>query len=166
MSEPVTIDLKNATIWFKDGGTPTPTELEIYLDEGNLRYTRTRNIEYRKNRGLLDHTRAGDEEPMEVELEARFNTLKSRSGDPITITEFLEQEGAGSALVTVGGACEPFAIDIEVRVDQKCGTTEDEIIVFGEFRFEKIGGDFKAGQLSITGKCNSVKPVATLSTFP
>lgn len=162
MAEPVVLDLKNATVYFIDG---TPTKLEVKLDEGNLTYTRRRNIEYRKNRGILDTVREGDQEPMEVSLECRFNALKSSSGDPITITEFLEQEGAGSSLVSTGGECEPYAVDIHVELNVNCGTTEDEIFKFEEFRFEEIGGDFKAGTLSISGKCNRVKPSSERTTL-
>lgn len=165
MAEPVTLDLKEGTIYFLDGAT-TPATLEVHLDDGNLQYTRRRNIEYKKDRGLLDHTREGDQEPMDVSLECRFNALKSQSGNPITLTEFLEREGAGSSLVTTGGACEPYAIDIHVQLNRNCGTTQDEIFKFEEFRFEEIGGDFKAGTLSITGKCNRVKPSSELTTLP
>lgn len=164
MPEPVTMDLKKAKIYFLDGAT-SPTKLEVHVDEGNLTYTRRRNIEYRKDRGLLDHVREGDEEPMDVSLEARFNAVKSQTGNPITLTEFLEQEGAGSSLVTTGGPCEPYSIDIHVEIDQDCGTTSDEIVKFEEFRFEEIGGDFRAGTLSITGKCNRVKPTSELTTL-
>lgn len=165
MPEPATIDLKQATLLFVDGNTTTPETLELKLDDGNLTYTRRRNIEYRKDRGLLDSTREGDEEPMDVSLECRFSAIKSQSGNAITVTEFLEREGAGSSLITTGGACEPYAIDIHVQLDRDCGTTQDEIIKFEEFRFEEIGGDFKAGTLSITGKCNRVKPVSELTTL-
>ena len=81
------------------------------------------------------------------------------------MTEFLEREGAGSSLTTTGAACDPFAIDIHVEVDRDCGTTQDEIMKFKQFRFEEIGGDFRAGTLSISGKCNKVKPESELTTL-
>ena len=165
MPEPVTVDLKEATLKFIDGNTTTPEELVLKLDDGNLTYTRRRNMEYRKDRGILDTVREGDQEPMDVSLECRFAALKSQSGNNITITEFLEREGAGSSLYTTGGACEPYAIDIHVELDRDCGTTQDEIMKFEEFRFEEIGGDFKAGTLSISGKCNRLKPTSELTTL-
>lgn len=164
MAEPVTMDLKECTIKLVDGAG-TPVTLTIKIDDGNLSYTRRKNIEYRKDRGLLDSVREGDQEPMDLSIEARFNAIKSQSGNPITITEFLEQEGAGSALVTTGGTCEPYAIDVQVEVNRDCGTTNDEILTFSEFRFEEIGGDFKAGTLSISGKCNALKPTSVLTTL-
>jgi hypothetical protein len=166
MAEPVAFDLKKAILYFIDGNVTAPVKLEFKMDEGTLTYTRRKNIEYRKERGLLDTVREGDQEPMDVSIEGRFSAVKSHASNVLTPIEFLEQEGAGTVLLTVGGACEPYAIDVVLEVNQDCGTTPDEIITFGEFRFEELGGDFKAGTLSVTGKCNALKPVSVHSTIP
>jgi len=48
------IDLKNATLKIKDGGT---NEMEVTLGEGNLVYTERQNVEYTLDRGTLDEVR-------------------------------------------------------------------------------------------------------------
>jgi hypothetical protein len=166
MTEPVTIDLKNATIYIVDG-TGTPNELEIKLDEGNLTYTERRNVEYKKNRGILDHVRLGDQEPMDLSLEARFSKLVSHSSENASIREALTQTGQASSWVSTGGDCEPYAVDIVVKLDRTCTTLSDpdEIMTFSEFRYEEMGGDFSAGQLSISGKCNATGPSSVRTTI-
>lgn len=161
---PTVYDLKQCTLYLVDGSTPA-NQLEIKFDEGSLKYTRKRNIEYKKNRGLLDAVREGDEEPLEVSFEGRFNAIVSSSGDEVTVTEFLEKEGAASAYTTTGTACEPDAVDLVLEVSHDCGSVEDEVVTFEQFRFESIGGDFKAGTISVSGKCNVVKPSAVRTTL-
>lgn len=160
---PNTYDLKDCSLFLVDGSTPTPKTLEVKFDEGTLTYTRKRNIEYKKNRGSLTggSIREGDEEPLEVSFSGRFNAIVSDTGDEATVTEFLEFEGQCSANKTTGAsACAPPCIDLVLEVVHDCGSMEDEIITFSEFRFESIGGDFKAGTVSVSGKCNVVKPTA------
>lgn len=164
MTAPAVYDLKECTLYLRDGDSP-PNELEFKFDEGNLTYSRKRNIEYRKDRGILDETREGDEEPLEVSLEGRFNCVVSSSGDPLSVTEFLEMTGNGSSLVSTGGPCQPSAIDLVLEVDHDCDGVDDEIVTFPEFRFEDIGGDFRAGTLSISGKCNVVRPTSVRTTL-
>ena len=160
MADPSVIDLKKATIYLIDGAT-TPAKLEIKMDEGNLTFTRKFNREYRKNRGLLDTVRDGDEEPLEVSFTGRFSSIVSDDGESITVEEFLTKAGRGSALVTTAtDACAPYACDILVEIEQECGTLRDEVHLFEEFRVESLGGDYKAGQLSVAGKCNRTKVTA------
>lgn len=165
MVAPPAYDLKEASLYLIDGTTPTPNKLEIAFDDGNLTYSQRKNIEYRLNRGKLDTTRQGDEEPLEVSFEGRFNAITSDSGDPVTITEFLDQQGAASGYASTGGACEPYAVDLQLEVNRTCSGVEDEIITFEEFRYEELGGDFGAGQISVSGKCNRLRPTAVRSTI-
>lgn len=159
MAEPKAMDLKNCTVTFVDGTTPTPNELEIKMDEGNLQYSVRRNIEAKKDRGNLDYLKEGDQEPMQVQLEGRFASVKSSSGDPVTPQEFLYKTGAAAGYASTGPVCAADTIDIVVEVDHDCGTTvEDEIITFSDFAYEEVGGDFKAGTLSVQGICNAVVP--------
>lgn len=166
MAEPSIMDLKKATIKFVDGAG-TPAELTLKIDEGNLQFTSKFNMEYKRDRGKLatGTVREGDEEPMDVSLECRFSAVKSSTGESITVMEFLKQTGAGSSLTTTGAACEPFAVDIVVTIDQNCGTVPDEIITFPAFRVESIGGSFKDGTLSLSGKCKAVMPTSVRTTL-
>lgn len=158
------IDLKNATLFIFDG-TGTPNELEIKIGEGNFTYSEKRNIEYKKDRGLLDITREGDEEPMEISFDFVWEWVKSSTGYAITPFEALKQVGQASAWATSGAACEPYAVDLVVEVDVSCGTIQDETLTFNEFRWESLDSDLRAGTVSCKGKCNSKVASSVRSTL-
>lgn len=166
MAEPKAMDLKNCTVKLVDGTTPTPNELELKIDEGNIQWERKRNIEAKKDRGNLDYLKEGDQEPMTVQLECRYSCIKSSTGDPVTPYEFLTKTGNASSFLSTGPLCAADTVDIVVETDQTCGTTvEDEITTFADFAYETIGGDFRNGTLSISGLCNAVGPTAVRTTL-
>ena len=162
-------DLKQCTLYMVDGATP-PEVLAIQFDEGTLKFTEKRNIEYKKNRGKLadGSVREGDEEPVEVSFEGRFTCITSQNGNELSISEFLNRAGAGTTLVTTGtDACAPYAVDLILERNlEDCGSNLNELVYFDEFRHESLSGDFKAGQISVSGKCNvtTVRSVRTTGT--
>lgn len=159
-----TIDLKDCVFIFRDGTPSTPNELEIKLDEGNMTWTETRNIIPVKDRGELDYIKEGDEENCKVNIQCRFDALKSSSGDFVTPHEFLKKEGAASAYLTTDGDCAADAIDIIVKVKSKCSTVQHQIITFSSFTYNELGGDFRAGTLSVQGMLNAVGPTSVRTT--
>lgn len=160
------MDIKNCTFILRDGTSPTPNELELKIDEGNVTWTERRNLEAKKDRGILDYIKEGDEENMTVSVEARFDAIVSSSGLTVTVHEFLTFTGAAAAYVTTGDVCAAKCVDLIVKVSQTCGTVEDEIITFPDFTYEEIGGDFRAGTMSFSGICNAKRPTSVRSTFP
>ena len=146
------IDLKNATIKFKDGGS---NELEVKIGEGNLSWSEKVNRIYTLDRGQLNDVRNGDEEPMEVSIDAIWEFLKADSGDPPTPIDVLKQRGQASAWVsTDDDACRPYAIDIEVTYEPPCGGEADEVITLRDFRHEELQYDLRNASIAVTGKCN------------
>jgi len=166
MAEPKAMRLKNCTIRFIDGTTPTPEELEIKVDDGNLQWTEKRTIDVKLDRGELDYLEEGDDVPCELTLDCRFAAVTSSSGDDVTPIEFLKKQGAASTFKSTAALCAADAINIEVTVSHECGTSiEDEIITFSDFTYENIGGNFKDGTLNISGKCNSKGPTSIRTTL-
>ncbi|MBF84040.1 MAG: hypothetical protein CL489_06130 [Acidobacteria bacterium] len=159
------IDLKNATIKFLDGTAVTPQELELKVDDGNITFQSQREIEYVLNRGKLDSTREGDEVPMSVSINLRWDEIRASTADShMSPYEFITGENKGSAVVSTGADCEPLAIDIQVvlGLDACSGSNvEDETIVFTQFRYESIDGDASNGTLSVQGRCNAKHPTST-----
>jgi hypothetical protein len=155
-------DLKNATIKIKDNGSEF---IEVNISEGNLTYTERRNIEYRRNRGLLDDVRLGDEEPVDVSIDALWEFLRADTGEDPSIEDALKQRGEASAWVsTDSDTCRPYAVDIEIYLAHPCGATKAEVILLSDFRYEEIQHDAREGQLSITGKCNVTEATVTRVT--
>ena len=166
MAAPKAMRLKNCTVRFLDGTTPTPNELELKIDDGNLTWTGSRQIDVKLDRGELDYLEEGDDVPCEVSIDCRFDAIKSSTGDDVTVYEFLTKTGAASSYKSTADLCAADAVNIEVEVSHDCGTTvEDEIITFADFTYEKIGGNFKDGTLSISGKLNSKHPTSIRTTL-
>lgn len=165
MAKAKSMDLKDCTILLRDGTTPTPLELELKIDEGNLTWTSRFNKEAKKDRGELDYIKDGDEETMQVSIECRFDEVTSSAGEAVSPHEFLTKTGAASVNVSTADECASYSVDIIVEVDHECGTVEDEIITFPDFTVEEIGGDFRAGTLSVSGICNAVLPTSVRTTL-
>lgn len=149
------IDLKNATVKFKDGTTPTPNEIEVVIGDGTLSYTETKTREYKLNRGRLRNVRNGDETPVEVSMQFVWEFLTASTGLTPTIEDVLKQRGEASDWVTTGAdECEPYSVDIEVLYEPECSDVENEKITLAEFRYETLEHNLKDGVVSVSGKCN------------
>lgn len=156
------IDLKNATIYLKDGGVGSAQQsLEIKIGEGTLTYDETRNMEYTLDRGLLDTVREGDEAPMDVRFDFTWEFLKAVSttgaGTP-TVEDALKQRGEAAGWVSSSAdPCEPYCVDVEIDYVPPCGGELSEIITLPDFRYESLAHDISAGTVSVTGKCNATQ---------
>lgn len=158
------IDLKNATIKIKGGGVSE--EIEVTLGEGNLTYDEKRNIEYVRDKGALDTVREGDEEPMDVRLDATWEKLTATVGGTVpTVEDAMKRRGPASGWTsTSADPCEPYCVDIEITIDPGCGESGVETIILPEFRWESINHDMRGGTLSFTGKCNATQATVVPQT--
>lgn len=135
--------------------TTYPNELSVKVGEGNLTYSEKVNREYTRDRGALDTVRNGDEEPVEVQLDAVWEWLRASTGATPTIEDALKKRGVASAWASSSAdACEPYAVDIEIHYVPDCGTEETEVILLEDFRYESLDHDLSAGTISVSGKCN------------
>lgn len=157
------IDLKHTIIQVRGGGVGE--KVTVVLGDGNLTYDEKRNMDYVKDRGLLDTVREGDEEPMDVRLDATWEFITGTGGSEVTIEDAMKQRNNASDWTsTSADACEPFAVDIYILYSPVCGGTNGETIILPDFRWESISHDSKAGTLSFTGKCNATQATATRGT--
>lgn len=156
------IDLKQTTFKIKDGAT-TPEELTIVIGEGNMTWTERVERMYELDRGNLDTVNNGDQQPMEVRFDFRWDYIV---GDATpTPYEALKQTGNASAWVsTDSDACAPYAVDLEVVYDPDCGGNDKETYAFADFRYEELAMDFRNKSISCSGRCNTVAPTITRST--
>jgi len=158
------IDLKECTIYLKDGGTGSAQQsLEVKIGEGNLTYDEKKNMEYTKDRGALDTVREGDEEQMDVSFDFTWEFLKAVSttgaGTP-TIEDALKQRGEASDWVSSSSdECEPYAVDVEIHYAPDCGSELDEIITLPDFRYTSLAHDLRAGTVAVTGQCNATEAI-------
>jgi hypothetical protein len=139
--------------------------LQIRIGDGNLTYNEKKPRVYTKDRGTLDTVRDGDEEPLEVKIDATWTFLKASTGDDPTIEDVLKNRGEASTWTTSSSdPCEPYCIDIVVEYTPPCDDEQMEIYEFLDFRYEELGHDFKQGQLAMSGKCNVEEPTVTRVT--
>jgi hypothetical protein len=132
-----------------------PRQLQIRIGEGNISWTEKKMRTYVKDRGILDTVRNGDQDPIEVKLDATWVFLKASTGQTPTIHDVLKQRGEASTWTTSSSdPCEPYCVDIVVEYTPPCSTEEMEIYTIRDFRYEELGSDLKAGQLSVSGKAN------------
>jgi hypothetical protein len=135
--------------------TMGPRSITVKVGEGNLVYTEKKNFEYIKDRGKLDTVREGDEEPIDVKLEFTWEFIKSDTGQTPTVEEVLKQIGNASTWVSSSSdTCEPYAVDIFVTYTPPCTGVKKETVLLQDFRYEELNHDYKAAQVSVTGKCN------------
>ncbi len=129
----------------------------IKIGEGNLTYDEKRNIIYVKDRGFLDTTKIGDDEPIDVSFEFTWELLSSISGTPPpTIEEALKKTGNAADWVSTSvDPCEPYSVDIVMLNVPPCvGGTDAENLTLPEFRWTSIDHDLRAGRVSVKGTCN------------
>lgn len=170
------IDLKNATISFRDGDSPTPNEIAVTVGQGNLTYVENRAIEYTLDRGVLDEVRLGDQAPLEVSLSFTWTYIRGTMAGGSSSTDFGSAASAGSAVPTVedvlkqkgaaaswvssdSDACRPYCVDIVVVYTPPC-TGDMETIILPDFRYEQLSHDLSAGTISVSGKCNATEALA------
>ena len=155
------IDLKDCVVKIKDGATPA-NEITVKIGEGNLTYSERRNIEYVKDRGNLDVVREGDEEQLEVRIDAVWEYIEEDSGQTPTIEDALKKRGGAYDWESSSAdACEPFAVDIEVTHTPDCTTGDIETLTFPDFRHEQLDHDLRAGTISVSGHCNIKEPTSS-----
>lgn len=139
---------------------------KIKVGDGNTTYDEKVAREYKKDRGLLDQVRNGDQDPIDVNMSFAWTYLSSDStATTPEIEEVLQQLGVASVWLTTGGACEPYCVDLVfVNKVPGCGssTTQPwEIIRLKQFRYESLAHDPKTGLVTVTGKCNILKAMKT-----
>ena len=137
------IDLKYATV--KIGG------IELVMGEGNLTYSEKRNMEYKLDRGKLDDVRKGDEVPMDVKFDGKWEYIM---GSANAFRDLRSESGASSDTDT----CRPRAVDIEITFAPPCTGTYTKVTL-PDFRWESMDWDLKAGTVSCSGKCNAEQAI-------
>lgn len=156
------IDIKDCELKFVAGDSE---ELVIKVGEGNISWSEKVNREYMLDRGLLDAVRDGDEEPCEFSMDIAYVYYSGGvdSANDVSPDDFVKQIGGASAYTsTDSDLCNPYAIDIVLTHSPNPGTCGDiEILTWTDFRYESIDHDVRAGTISMSGKCNQTKPVAT-----
>jgi hypothetical protein len=141
-------NLRNATITITDGNSQS---VVVKIGEGNFNFSEKQTMEYSRDRGNLDTCRRGDDEPVDVSFDFQWEWLTSSTLS--TNQDSLRDIIKGNGFVTTGGECEPYACNITVELEEEI-CSNSETLVFSDFRWEEMSYDLRAGQISVSGKCN------------
>ncbi len=143
-----------------------PQRLEIKIGEGNLTWSEAKEYEYLLDRGDLDTVKEADEQPLEISLEFVYEHVTAGTSEDVTPVDALKQIGDASEWVTSAtDQCEPFCVDLVILQCVPCGTTEDEEVVFADFRYESLDYDLSEATIAVSGRCNVSEATATRADY-
>lgn len=163
-TESITVDPPLVTaLAALDDVTFLPIELEIKIGEGNFTYDENREIEFIRDRGILDTYRLGDEQPMDVSFDFTWEFITAIAGaDTPTIEEALKRTNAAATWTSTNpDACAAYCVDIEIVNAPDCGDILAEVIELPMFLYTQLSHDTDAAQVSVTGQCNATEAVIT-----
>lgn len=149
---------------YADNGVLTfaPQEIEIKVGDGDISYTERNEYLYDLDRGDLDSVREGNQIPMDVVLDFVYEHITTGTNETISPMDALKRRGSASEWVSSSSdQCEPYAVDIEVYHSLPCGTNQDEITTFPDFRSDQREISFRDAVISVTGRCNATEPIVT-----
>lgn len=141
-----------------------PQQIEIKIGEGNLTYTEAKDYKYLLDRGLLDTVKEGDEQPLEVSLEFVYEHVTTGTSEAISPVDALKRKNAAIEWVSSSSdLCEPYSVDIEVDHAAPCGTSQDEMTLMPEFRYDSLDFNLQDATIAVAGKCNTTEAVVVRS---
>lgn len=155
----VTVALETAGTGVVDAIAETSLDgqnsISIKFGEGNLTYSEHRNVQFTRDRGILDTVRNADEEPLDLSIDGIWEYITATTGGTPTIEDVLKRIGEAAAWVTTADdTCQPYCVDVEVWNAPNCTGIEDEIVMFEEFYYETLDHDLREGTISTSGRCN------------
>jgi hypothetical protein len=142
--------------------TFAPQEVEITVGDGDVTYSEKNEYLYDLDRGSLDTVREGDDQPLEVTLDFVYEHITTGTSEAVSPMDALKRKGGAAEWVSAAAdLCEPYAVDIEIHHAVPCGTNQDEITTFPDFRSDQRDVSFNDAVISITGRCNVTEPIVT-----
>jgi hypothetical protein len=145
-------------------GSGTPNTLIIPIAAGDLNFTVHSPSFTIRNRGVIDHSRAGDEKEMDISFSFLFEQWQANAGNTgISVVDALTQSGLASTWMNVDPSCGPFRVNLEFKIVDPCNNANYETLLFPKFHAESLnfreGND--ANSISVSGMCLAVKPTRT-----
>lgn len=155
-------NIRDATITIKGAGGKGGTGITMQVGEGNVTWSEKRNLEYIRDRGVILNTREGDDDPVDVSIDAIWDWLIDTTSDDSfreAFTGKTNTNGISSKWTTAddGDECAPYAVNVYVAMDAcPAVATPQETIKLEFYRYESFDYDLRAGTLATSGKADSV----------
>lgn len=151
-------NLRDGTLKVADAsGTGGANLVTVSLEEGDVSWRERHPSEIIKDRGVLDHARKGEDEPVEMSFSVIFQSLSTHAAT--TLYDALTQTGGASAWSSDEPSSDVYAVILEFTISDPAGGS-DEVITFARFLPEDI--DFQEGmpanRLSVSGRAVITAP--------
>ena len=124
----ITRNLRDAVIKIADaGGTGGANVITVDLEDGGLSWTEKTPVNIIKDRGILDHARLAEEEPVELSITMKFQSFSTHAAT--TPYDAVTQTNGASAWVSDEPNSDAYAVILEIVIDDPAGGA-DETITF------------------------------------
>lgn len=162
----MTRNLRDGVLVINDGGG-SPETLTIAVDEGDIRIEEVSNAVEVLDRGVLDHVREGDQEPVTVEFSLKFQEFIADTGAASpTPYEALRKIGNASAWASTRGVGEKYCLNLIFTIASPAGAP-NEVVTLADFYHTRIafaeGADYNT--LSVSGRAWITTPSVAKSTW-
>lgn len=151
-------NLRDGTIKIADAsGTGGGNVITVDLEDGGLSWNEKKPVNIIKDRGILDHARLADEEPVDISLSMKFQSFSTHAA--ITPYDAVTQTGGASAWVSDEPNSDVYAVIMGLTIVDPAGGAS-EVITFARVCIESIDtaeGD-EYSTLSISGRCVETSP--------
>lgn len=150
--------LKDGTLKIADaGGTGGANVITVDLEDGDLAWTERDPVNVIHDRGVLDHARKANEEPIELSFSMKFQSFSTHAS--ITPYDALTKTGGASAWVSDEPNSDVYAVILEFTIADPAGGAS-EVVTFARFCPEERS--FAEGDphntLSVSGRGIETKP--------
>ena len=151
-------NLRDGTIKIADAsGTGGANVVTVDLEDGGLSYTEKKPVSIIKDRGVLDHARLADEEPVDISLTMKYQSHSTHAST--TPYDALTQTGGASGWSSDEPNSDVYAVIIELTIVDPAGGAS-EVLTFARVCIEEISfteGD-EYDTLSFSGRCVETSP--------
>ena len=153
--------LRDGTIKIADNsGTGGANVITVAVEEGDLTFTERHPANIILDRGVLDHARLANQEPVTLSFSMRFQYFYG--GGVINPYEALTKTSGAAAWVSDLASTDVYAVVIEFTITDPAGGAS-EVLTFGNFIPEEI--TFTEGDphdsLSVSGRAVITAPTVT-----
>lgn len=150
--------LRDGTIKIADaGGTGGANVITVDVEEGDLEYTERTPVNIISDRGVLDHARLANEEPVELSFSMRFQSFSTHAAT--TPYDALKKQGGAAAWVSDEDNSDVYAVILEFTIADPAGGSA-EVLTFARFCPEEVS--FAEGDphdtLSVSGRAVITEP--------
>ena len=141
--------------------TWTSQRIEVKIGAGNLTWTEAANNEYELERGVIDTVTEGDEAPLAVNFQFRWDFVKTGTNETITPYDAITGTGGASGWVSASSdECEKYGVNLVLEYTPNCttGNIQSERITFPTLRHDSLAFDPQASSITVAGRCPVVAP--------